>query len=276
MMRGIPHKMVKSAQLRYRWEWVDLLLALLLAVLLTLPLALFTAGLFCFWAMLGLLMALIFTSIMTHRLKKQKSMNEKDQPALYPRVRKAADELSMKLPPVYIDPSGEVNAYAHGLISPVIIVNRGLLDLMNEDETLFVIGHEMGHIKLKHSALKTLLEKGLSRIPIFLYLPIMVYKFLFLRGRLNRSMEFSADRAGLHACGDIRAAIRTMIKLKTSRKNVDPSDIEEALRMDLSDIAGIKRENIITATFSTHPGGLRRIEELVRYSRRTGVGWTRK
>ena len=43
----------------------------------------------------------------------------------------------------------EVNAFA--MADGSIRIYSGLMDLMNDEELLFVIGHEMGHVALKHS-----------------------------------------------------------------------------------------------------------------------------
>lgn len=48
---------------------------------------------------------------------------------------------------VYIDP--EINAFS--LADGTVRVNSGLMDKMTDDELLFVIGHEIGHVKNGHS-----------------------------------------------------------------------------------------------------------------------------
>ncbi len=45
--------------------------------------------------------------------------------------------------------SGKVNAYA--MPDGSVRVFSGLMDLMNDDELLAVIGHEMGHVRMQHS-----------------------------------------------------------------------------------------------------------------------------
>lgn len=48
---------------------------------------------------------------------------------------------------VYLSP--EINAFS--LANGTIRINSGLMDAMNDDELLSVIGHEIGHVKLGHS-----------------------------------------------------------------------------------------------------------------------------
>jgi metalloprotease len=61
----------------------------------------------------------------------------------------------------------EVNAFA--MADGTIRVFSGLMDLMNDEELLFIIGHEMGHVVKKHSRKKVVLaytssalKKGLA------------------------------------------------------------------------------------------------------------------
>lgn len=61
---------------------------------------------------------------------------------------------------VYISP--EVNAFA--MADGTIRVYSGLMDLMNDQEILFVIGHEMGHVVREHSRKKVVLAYASSAL----------------------------------------------------------------------------------------------------------------
>ena len=56
----------------------------------------------------------------------------------------------------------EVNAFA--LADGSIRVYSGLMDLMDDDELLFVIGHEMGHVAKKHSRKKVIVAYASSAV----------------------------------------------------------------------------------------------------------------
>ena len=56
----------------------------------------------------------------------------------------------------------EVNAFA--MADGTIRVYSGLMDLMDDDELLFIIGHEMGHVVHDHSRKKVVLAYGASAI----------------------------------------------------------------------------------------------------------------
>ena len=56
----------------------------------------------------------------------------------------------------------EVNAFA--MADGTIRVYSGLMDLMDDDELLFIIGHEMGHVIHDHSRKKVVLAYGASAL----------------------------------------------------------------------------------------------------------------
>lgn len=56
----------------------------------------------------------------------------------------------------------EINAFA--MADGTVRVYSGLMDLMNDEELLFVIGHEMGHVVKEHSRKKVVLAYGSSAL----------------------------------------------------------------------------------------------------------------
>jgi Zn-dependent protease with chaperone function len=56
-------------------------------------------------------------------------------------------------PTLFVSQNPQVNSYAMGQEYPYIVINTGLLDLLNEDEIKTVLAHELGHIKCGHTIL---------------------------------------------------------------------------------------------------------------------------
>lgn len=56
----------------------------------------------------------------------------------------------------------QVNAFA--MADGTVRVNSGLMDLMNDQELMFVIGHEMGHVMKNHSRRKVVVAYGSSAL----------------------------------------------------------------------------------------------------------------
>ena len=68
-------------------------------------------------------------------------------PKIYEYLQYACEILDMKkVPDLYIQWGYDINACTVGAENPIIILNSGLIDLCDDDEIMFVIGHECGHV----------------------------------------------------------------------------------------------------------------------------------
>ena len=122
------------------------------------------------------------------------------------------------VPPLYLDSDPKINAYANGVNRPYIAVSYGAIERLEKEELLFVLGHELGHIKSGH-VLYYFLAQNFK--PIIETASQMSLGLAGLAGggvqiALNywrRMSEFTADRAGLLVCQDSKPCIRAMIKL---------------------------------------------------------------
>jgi Zn-dependent protease with chaperone function len=180
-----------------------------------------------------------------------------------PDLARVVGEAAARLRPgpvqTFVIPSRTLNAYTFGLSSPkVVVLNSSLLRVMNANEIKFIVGHEMGHVRLGHTWLNSLVG-GMSGIPSP-YGAAIVLRLAFLGW--NRACEYSADRAGLLACGSLNTAISALVKIETGGRfdaddlpdNLQPLALEDAIVEDVGDM------------FSTHPGARRRIDHLRRYA----------
>jgi Zn-dependent protease with chaperone function len=129
---------------------------------------------------------------------------------------------------------------------------------MDADEMRFIIGHELGHVTLGHTWLNTLVG-GMAGLPTSFGGAVLLT--LALRS-WNRSCEFSADRAGLLACGSLGKATSALIKLVSAGST--PQELERALRaVEAEDDSPL---NVLAQTLSTHPMIVRRIEQLRQFA----------
>lgn len=161
---------------------------------------------------------------------------------------------------VFVAPSNKLNAYTFGIgeVKSVVLYSP-LLQVMDADELSFIVGHELGHVALGHSWLNTLLG-GMAGIP----LPIeaaVILNFAF-RG-WNRACEYSADRAGLLACGNINKAISALVKLVDANADTK-EELQRALKIIEQEDDSIV--NVLAETLATHPMIVRRIDQLKRYA----------
>ena len=117
------------------------------------------------------------------------------------------------VPDLYIDWSYSINACTVGAENPIIILNSGLIDLCDDEEIMFIIGHEVGHIKSNHM-LYHMMAQVINYVIDFL--PggsIFAGGFQYLLYYWYRMSEFTADRAGLLCCQNQEAMIRAFIKM---------------------------------------------------------------
>lgn len=176
-------------------------------------------------------------------------------------VRECRETLGCESVDVFIVPSRELNAYTFGLGSPkTIVLYQPMLKVMDADELKFVIGHEMGHVVFGHTWLNTLIG-GMAGMPSSFGAAII---FIFAFRWWNRACEYSADRAGLAACGSSTKAVSALAQLAVGDFNT-----AEELRRALAVIEkqDDSLESIIGETLSDHPIIARRIKALQEYSR---------
>jgi Zn-dependent protease with chaperone function len=130
---------------------------------------------------------------------------------------------------------------------------------MDRDEIQFIIGHEMGHICLGHTKLNTLVG-GMAGIPSNITSAILMHlAFLWW----NRACEYSADRAGILACGKPNKAISALIKLEAGSSMHDQESLARAIqRIETEDDDVL---NNLGEALATHPMIVRRIEEIRKY-----------
>lgn len=198
-----------------------------------------------------------------HRQLMQRAwrVSAEKMPAVAAMVHRGTTLLQPGSVEVFVAPSQQLNAYTFGLSSPkVVVLYSALFDVMDADELLFILGHELGHVALGHTWLNSLVG-GMAGIPSSsLASAILVMAFL----SWNRACELSADRAGLLACGSLEKAVSALIKLVAGPSAKTQLGMELAYqRIDAEDdtIWGTLAE-----TLGSHPLLINRIEEIRRYA----------
>ena len=188
-------------------------------------------------------------------LEKARKITVEETPELAALVTESVARLQTGPVQVFVAP-GAPNAYTFGLTSPrVVVLQSALLDIMDRDELSFVLGHELGHVRLGHTRLNSLVG-GMAGIPSpFVASALLSVVFLWW----NRACEYSADRAGLLVCGKVSKAISALVKLEGGVG----ADLKRTVqRIEAEDDYALG--NLLEA-LSTHPMIVRRIEILQSY-----------
>lgn len=121
-------------------------------------------------------------------------------------------------PSLFIAQNPQVNAYSMGKEYPFIVVNTGLLDLLDEAEIRTVLAHELGHLKCGHTLLSQMSMWAIEIISAigqwtFGVGNIISNGLLLAFFEWRRRAELSCDRAALLVMDDVNVVFRTMMKL---------------------------------------------------------------
>jgi Zn-dependent protease with chaperone function len=208
--------------------------------------------------------AMAYFSVRSHHralMQHGYRVTHQNAPKLAEILDDAANRLKVEPVEVYVIRSNALNAYTFGISTPkVIVITDSLLKVLDADELQYVIGHEMGHVKLGHTWLNSIIG-GMAGIPS----PYLAFAVLHLAFRSwNRACEFSADRAGILANGNPRKAITALIKIGSGGRARTDAELARAYAaLDAQDdtLAGNLGELL-----GTHPLMIKRIEKIKGYA----------
>ncbi|SDR32740.1 Zn-dependent protease with chaperone function [Thermostaphylospora chromogena] len=194
--------------------------------------------------------------------------------SLYDMGRDAAYILDLpRIPEVYVEQSPLVNAKAIGFDDPFIVVTTGLLNLMDEEEQRFVIGHETAHILSGHAVYRTMLDILTRLATRVAWIPLGYIGLRAIVAGLEewyRKSELSADRGGLLCGQDPEAALRALMKLAGGSR-LHEMNIEAFLDQAREyDTAGDVRDGflkVLNLLGNTHPFAVSRVAELDKWRR---------
>ncbi|MCC7535064.1 MAG: M48 family metallopeptidase [Deltaproteobacteria bacterium] len=187
-------------------------------------------------------------------------VSERQFPRFYRLGKQASDVLGIAMPQIYVAPSlASLNAHTFGTNDDAfIVVNSAMADYMTDEEILFVIGHECGHIQNNHVVYGTALHY--LRTAAMLLLQWVAAPAVVALNSWSRYAEITCDRAGLLVVKDSKIATRVFLKLAVgSRSLFDEIDVDEYL-----DQLGDAREGAgrFAELLATHPYVPKRIAAL--------------
>lgn len=120
-----------------------------------------------------------------------------------------------EVPEVFVVQEPSVNAFTLGIDRPWIVVTTGALEVFDDAELRFVLGHECGHVLSGHGVYRTMLHQLMSLAARVAWVPVGGWGLravVFALEEWQRAAELSGDRAGLLVGQDVDAALRAHMK----------------------------------------------------------------
>jgi Zn-dependent protease with chaperone function len=176
-----------------------------------------------------------------------------------------------EVPELFVAANPLLNAVTIGMNKPIIILNSALVDLLDEEELRFVIGHELGHALSGHAVYQTLLRRLLTMTGVLNAIPLGALGIRAIVAALHewsRKAELSADRAGLLATQDPATAYRVHMQLASGGHLADLDTTAFAAQGQEYLDAGDLRDSVLKLLLvenQTHPFAVVRAAELRRW-----------
>ena len=195
------------------------------------------------------------------------------------------------MPKVYIIPTENPNAFATGRNRDhaAVAVTEGILKLLDDDELLGVISHELGHVRNRDILVGTIAatiagaisyiafmarwmpffgtddDEGGGNLVVLLLVGILApLAAAMVQMAISRQREFLADRASAEISHKPLALASALRKLQEKNRQIPLKANPASAHLFI--VNPLNRKNFATL-FSTHPPIEERIERLEKYYR---------
>ena len=205
-------------------------------------------------------------------------VSEGNFPDLHSPFVAACETLEIEpIPELYLlHGTGYIRTIIIGANKPMVIVNVDGMEKLSQEELIYALGHELGHIKSNH----LLYHQTAMILPALG--KVIANSTLGLGGLATNGVELAlfqwvmmakltCDRAALLACQDVDVAIRTLIKLAgLPGEHITPTVVEEFIAQ-AKDFGSYDLDNLdkITKMLSfmepLHPWTTLRASELLKW-----------
>ncbi len=180
-----------------------------------------------------------------------------------------------QLPELYVYQDPIPNAYTFGVDKYFVAVSTGCLELLDDEEILVVLAHELGHVHADH-----VLYKSAARVfgsvastiiqATFGIGTLVVYPIQLALLRWDRASELSSDRAALLVVKNPHVVMRTLMKIAGgTRRYAGELGIDSFI--DQADSFGKMQDEgplgryitIFQSLFRSHPFPIWRTKEII-------------
>jgi Zn-dependent protease with chaperone function len=193
----------------------------------------------------------------------------------FPRLHRLLGEVGRtldapELPELYVVATPVLGAMTIGMNKPFVVLNSGLVDLLDEEELRFVIAHELGHAMSGHAVYQTLLQRLIQLSGVLASVPVGGLGLRAIMAALQLWWllgVLAAARAGLLATQDPATAFRVHMKLASGGHldDLDPTSfLAQGAEYDDADFRDSVLKLLLVENRS-HPFAVVRATELRRW-----------
>jgi heat shock protein HtpX len=228
-----------------------------------------------------------FSDKMVLKMYKAKEVTRAEAPDLYSVVEHLARNAGLPMPRVYIIQNPTPNAFATGRnpSHAAVAVTTGILQILDRNELMGVLGHELAHVKHRDILIGTVAATiagaismmanmaqwamifggfsrdddnggGLAAIAMMIVAPIAA---LIIQMAISRSREYGADKGGAQISGHPQYLASALRKLAQGVQQIPMKASPATAHMF---IVNPLRGRGLTSLFSTHPPMEERIRRL--------------
>jgi heat shock protein HtpX len=174
---------------------------------------------------------------------RAREVTPRENPEIYEMVRKLSGRAGLPVPKIYIIPQEAPNAFATGRNpqNAVVAVTEGLLSLMNREEIIGVLSHELAHVKNRDILIGSIAatmagaimllatmarwsvllgggrrdegQGGLGAVGLIVMSILAPMAAMLIQMAISRSREYLADRTGAGFAGHSEGLARALEKL---------------------------------------------------------------
>lgn len=225
----------------------------------------------------GLLRHSLELSMRLHHRASFLEVSKKQFKSLHQKLELAASILGIPTPELFVVQDVRVNAYTFGVEKSAIAITSGALELLNDQEILCVLAHEMGHIKAHHVLYKTAsrilanLANSIAQKTLGLG-GLMLYPMQIALLRWDRASELSSDRASLLVVKNPEVVLSTLMKLAGGSKSFQKELCLEAFIKQAENYEEVQEEGplgkyiaVMNDMFESHPMPIWRAREIIEW-----------
>ncbi len=239
-----------ASRLEYPGESSSLAFSIFMMIILALFFSTISLGLFIIY----LILSLVLHRIREYQTKSQlERVSENNFPNIFKLSKLASYRLKISPSPVYVISKPSLNAYTSGFWgNHWIVLHSALVKILKSEEVLYVLGHEMGHIKREHATWLSLISTRMPRS-----IPLISSGLRIIFNNWHIKSEYSADRAGIVANGNLDSCISALSMITLGHRKIELESILEE-----SEKYRQKRLSHLGELIRTHPYYPNRIRQL--------------